>query len=342
MAPVPQEVINDAMLRFVAATGNEALRKAVCCARRLPVSTLEETATSDIPSQHCLDPTHPHPSQVLIRNMLLYNQAVENDKGQICTDCMTELRSGKRPSLSLANNMWIGDVPPPLSVLSLPERVLIARYFPAAYIVKLYPKRNGTGFDPRALNSGVRGNVTTYPLNVAALAKYVDGNSLPPHPRVLAATIGITFIGVKGTPEKAMRGLFSVSRERVRQALKWLKEFNEFYQHITINETTLQALPDDGVPPELLQVAKMDSDSMLLEREHAGYVPDEEDEEPRLFSERGMLSEKAASTQLTQPLKTGRREAWTKKPAPLKRPMSFQYKRTAWSTLKHLTFRTRH
>ncbi|KAH9000485.1 hypothetical protein EDB92DRAFT_1831586 [Lactarius akahatsu] len=45
------------------------------------------------------------------------------------------------PALSLANGLWIGDVPPLLNILTLPEQILIARYFPAAYIVKLYPKK---------------------------------------------------------------------------------------------------------------------------------------------------------------------------------------------------------
>jgi hypothetical protein len=42
----------------------------------------------------------------------------------------------KTPALSLANGMWIGEVPLELSVLTLPERILVAHYFPAAHIVK--------------------------------------------------------------------------------------------------------------------------------------------------------------------------------------------------------------
>jgi len=56
---------------------------------------------------------------------------------------MSSLRQNKTPTLSLANEMWIGDIPLEVNVLTLPEHVLIARFFPVAYIVKFYPKENG-------------------------------------------------------------------------------------------------------------------------------------------------------------------------------------------------------
>jgi hypothetical protein len=54
----------------------------------------------------------------------------------VCTSCNDKLHHDKTPSLMLANGMWVGDVPLELSVLTLPERILVARYFPAAYIVE--------------------------------------------------------------------------------------------------------------------------------------------------------------------------------------------------------------
>ena len=49
------------------------------------------------------------------------------------------MSQAKIPPLALANSMWISDVPLPLKILSLLEHILVARFFPAAYIVKLYP-----------------------------------------------------------------------------------------------------------------------------------------------------------------------------------------------------------
>jgi hypothetical protein len=63
----------------------------------------------------------------------------------------------------LANNLWIGDTSRDLSILTLPERMLIAKYFPSAYIVKLYPKKVGAHFwDRSQMHSSLRGNVATF------------------------------------------------------------------------------------------------------------------------------------------------------------------------------------
>ncbi|KAF9489760.1 hypothetical protein BDN71DRAFT_1435175 [Pleurotus eryngii] len=70
--------------------------------------------------------------------------------------------------------------------------------------------------------------------------------SLPPHPRVLAAMIGITFVGLHNAPKQVLRGLF-------------------------------RALPVDDVPTELHQIAKLLTDGTVLEDEHGSYVPNETD-----------------------------------------------------------------
>jgi hypothetical protein len=57
---------------------------------------------------------------------------------------MVKGRQGCLPPKSRGDQLtWISDVPLELRVLTLPERVLVARHFPAAYIVKLYPKKRG-------------------------------------------------------------------------------------------------------------------------------------------------------------------------------------------------------
>ena len=61
----------------------------------------------------------------------------------ICKECMCDLRKSHTPGSALANNMWIGDIPYELHILTLPESVLVAWYFPAAHIVKLFPKVKG-------------------------------------------------------------------------------------------------------------------------------------------------------------------------------------------------------
>ncbi|KAF9488076.1 hypothetical protein BDN71DRAFT_1365711, partial [Pleurotus eryngii] len=165
----------------------------------------------------------------------------------VCLKCLKELEQGHTLLLSLVNNMWICDIPSVLMALTLLERVLIARYFSAVYIVKLYFKNQNVHLDPRMLTSGLKGNVITYPLDVKSFSEFIDRQSLPSHPCILAVTIGITFVGLNNAPEKALRGLFQVSRVQVRNAPSWLKNHNPLYRSIILNKSNLSILPEDDV-----------------------------------------------------------------------------------------------
>lgn len=66
-------------------------------------------------------------------------------------------------------------------MLTLPERILVARYYPAGYVVKLFPKRCGASqWDESTLNSGLRGNMSSYWLNTQDVEAMVEGHLLPP------------------------------------------------------------------------------------------------------------------------------------------------------------------
>ncbi|KAJ3924796.1 MAG: hypothetical protein NXY57DRAFT_855245, partial [Lentinula lateritia] len=54
-----------------------------------------------------------------------------------CHECYKSLERAQMPPLSLSNSMWIGNIPFALRNLSIAERVLISRFFSAAYVVKL-------------------------------------------------------------------------------------------------------------------------------------------------------------------------------------------------------------
>lgn len=87
------------------------------------------------------------------------------------------------PKFALANGMWIGNVPLELAVLMLPEKVLISKCYPAAYIVKLFPKQQGAkSLAAAGSNSGVRGNVSTYQSNIEDIGSLVDPVIMPPLP----------------------------------------------------------------------------------------------------------------------------------------------------------------
>ncbi len=50
--------------------------------------------------------------------------------GWMCEECMQSIGRNMLPKHALTNNLWLGDIPLVLSMLTLPEQMLIARHFP--------------------------------------------------------------------------------------------------------------------------------------------------------------------------------------------------------------------
>ena len=218
---VSEKCRQDCIADFIDATGSKAIATSMCavCAGTFFLSEVECVLLSYLHKCNKLHPATYHPSHVLTDGMLLHNNPScfsYDIHGQpcatVCSSCLCSLQQHKTPSLSLANGMWIGDVPLVLRVLTLPERILVARFFPAAYIVKLYPKKKGARAWPTSsLHSGLRGNVSTYRLNTDDIVRMTDSQVMPPSSSILAATIGITFVGPCNLPQKTMPGFLRVN-----------------------------------------------------------------------------------------------------------------------------------
>ena len=107
----------------------------------------------------------------------------------------------------------------------------------------------------------------------------VSGDIMPPMPSILAATIGVTFVGPKNLFEQTMTGFLCVNCHHVCHALEWLKLNNPIYEHITISTEHLSHLPLNDVPVEITSVAKHSVGTTLLAKETDTYVPDQTMEE---------------------------------------------------------------
>jgi hypothetical protein len=275
-----KEAIDAAIEGFIDRTSNVALAFGVCavCARETPAKDLSPQRVEHMPSPHRLKPNVDHPAHHLFNGMLLHPPGVTRDGfGDVCFECLRALKADRVPMYALANGMWIGEIPHELAYLTLPERILIAKYFPAAYVIKLYPKKKGARhWDKRQMYSGLRGNVSTYRLDQTQIVSMVDGSIMPQVPKVLAATIGITFVGPKNISERGMPEMFRVRRTRVRRALEWLKENNPLFRNITILDSRLAQLPEDNIPYKLRVTAKLSTDINMLYAEQDGYVPPQE------------------------------------------------------------------
>ncbi|KAJ7692073.1 hypothetical protein B0H17DRAFT_1159660 [Mycena rosella] len=140
--------------------------------------------------------------------------------------------------------------------------------------------KNATYAYRKTINSGMKGNVSTYRLNTAEISDIIQGGVMPPAPTVLSATIGVTFVGTRNIPLKLLPDFLRVRRNRVADALHWLKQHNRLYSEIEISRSQLELLPINGVPDEISNNVNYSVDTLHLDREQNGYVPlDAADEE---------------------------------------------------------------
>jgi hypothetical protein len=267
---------------YRSATSNKALKTSICvsCARETPDADGSLQRLDDLDGIQNLKPKRAHKSHNLVNGLLLLAELVQEDDemglhGWFCTECITKLNQDKLPPLALANNMWIGTVPFQLRCLTITESQLIALHYPRMFVFKMYPK-DGKHWDRDQLQSGMKGNATSYELNSDDVAKMINGEKMPRRPAILASVIAVAFIG-QGTPPKSwLKSTFTVRRQRVRDALIWLKSNNNDYRGIEINDEALGELPEDDVPIEILAAARQDQDYRGLAEECDGYVPVEE------------------------------------------------------------------
>ncbi|KIO01094.1 hypothetical protein M404DRAFT_108816, partial [Pisolithus tinctorius Marx 270] len=261
---------------FIDATGNDALRCAICivCGREIMAKDGEMRSVIDIPNIHeHLRPQKPHPGHTLWHGLLILGAQV-NDTGQgwACHECLHALHANRLPHLALNNNLWLGDPPLVLCKLTFVESLLIARHYPCCYVFKLYPRDSSRSFSPRHLQQAMAGNVMLYEVNSAAIADMVQGRLLPHTVRAMCDVLAITFVGTKWLPTNWLNHTFRVRHDAIRKALQWLRENNSIYGDIDISEQCIHELPDDNVPPEIEALIRLDEDGQTAVCEREGYA----------------------------------------------------------------------
>ena len=168
--------------RFYEVTSGAATSTGICgvCTRECGAmeESLNRMALSDGPNSYRLVFKTPHPAHDIYDGRLLQLEVVETD-GQhtfisVCQACLDELwkPGDKPPQCSLANNLWVGWIPWQLQGLTFPEQLLIAHFYPHVFVLKLFPKRQGSVRQASGLQNALRGNVSTYDMSIDGIASH--------------------------------------------------------------------------------------------------------------------------------------------------------------------------
>ncbi|KDN34225.1 hypothetical protein RSAG8_12684, partial [Rhizoctonia solani AG-8 WAC10335] len=194
--------------------------------------------------------------------------------GWFCNECLKAINSDRLPALALANRMWIGKIPPALMDLTVPEQILVSIYHPRCYVYKLHPRDLWSTDGSSAVHQNkLRGNVTTYELNMPDIIRMVKGTLIPHPTRILSSLIVVSLIGAGLVPKSWLKRTFSVRRQVVHAAIHCLKytTCHPGYQNIEISDIALTNLPVDAVPDEIIATIQYEPDLKKAQRESESY-----------------------------------------------------------------------
>lgn len=162
----------------------------------------------------------------------VFERAMESLEWRSCPLChrsslsMKDKPCGRQcQRFSAANNMDPGPVPPELADLTYLEQQLIARIHPVISVYRI-----------RGQQIGYSGHIINFPQAVKEFAVNL------PH-RVVDLT---SIIAVRVNQPDSQYVDFHVRPAKVKTALEWLKENNQWYGDITVSEENLSLLPADG------------------------------------------------------------------------------------------------
>ncbi|CAF1436248.1 unnamed protein product [Adineta steineri] len=98
--------------------------------------------------------------------------------------------------------------------------------------------------------------------------------SLPFDVDDLSDTLKVIFIGAHTPDRVQLRKICGVSRQKIRNALLWLKSHNHMYRAIPINELNIAKLPEDDVPESIWATLERIENAVDANAERTGFTDD--------------------------------------------------------------------
>src|ERR1700722_8524980 len=192
-----------------------------------------------------------HPSDILVD---LHGVQSDPDTGltlySFCNHCYSSIKNNKLPALSLANRLYLGDIPDELADLTVVEQSVIARCRATCYIIKL--KEENSHLELSTSQRGFKGHVIVYPQDPSAIAQ-----KLPPAMEEIVPPICVLFVGSNVPTEQWLKEHakpLAVRPAKIRQALIWLRDHNRLYKDIEIDENVLHSMDEYCMPPYNIEV----------------------------------------------------------------------------------------
>ena len=196
---------------------------------KLDFTCLNDNSTKSVTRKERRSMSHPR--------QFISGPILDNHCKYICVDCFKAVSLKKIPHKSLANGLWIGDIPPELQDLSWTEKMLISRVT-HNYCVVRFSMSGMKGLHK------LKANAISFSVPMPKVYKV-----LPPKREDLDDVLAFIYIGpVKPTTEDWKRTPFLVRHNKVKDALDWLKLNHEDYTDLEISEENLKTYSETEPP----------------------------------------------------------------------------------------------
>ncbi|CAF3838431.1 unnamed protein product, partial [Adineta steineri] len=293
-APIPTDLKKGCLQQFLCQMSMSVLAEVTCavCNIRSPEQESIKMPMSEIPNIHLLKISDELKNLVINtqsstsknsngssiskssyfyyeNNIILYVNGMyqENNVNMclLCQKCSNGLSNEQIPKFSVANNMWLGDVPLELQGLTIPEEKLISLHRHNSCIIKLQ-----SPFHSMATAQGaLKGNCITFLQNTPNIVK-----SLPLKIADLCDTLKVIFIGARPPECLQLKRILTVRKKKIVEALRWLKKYNILYKNIDINLDNIAQLPEDDIPEPIMTTMEQILNDKEVPSERDGYIPD--------------------------------------------------------------------
>jgi hypothetical protein len=167
---------------------------------------------------------------------------IDRNTISVCTKCHSCLSDGSLPSEALANFRWVGPVPEELKDLTWVEEALIARSHLFGRIFRLEERKGG-----EPTYSSLKGHVVLVLQNTMRLL-----DILPMSPDALADIAHVVWVGKSKPDITKLAPKFTVRKDKIIAALRWLQEHHEDYRNVTIDAMELNKWPSVFITEALL------------------------------------------------------------------------------------------
>ena len=154
------------------------------------------------------------------------------------------------PRFALANKLYRGQLPEEFRDLTWIEERVCAIYSNTAVVTRLYQSSDPS--QPTVFH----GNTCAHEMNVSSTATV-----LPLAPSSIDDLLSVVFIGSRKFKPEYLGNMYRIRKLKVWRFLKWLREHNQLYLNVSLDESAMDLYPEDGYLPGIENVVIHDHQS---------------------------------------------------------------------------------